>query len=184
MATTRRWRCLVCGFVAKGDEAPKSCPACGAEAEQFVRSDLLALGFARDLFKTFDPHPVSVHFSTGLIPVSAVLLFLWYMTGDTSYEITSFYILCIAVISLPVSAVTGFLDWRGRYGGRKLPVFKVKLALSIILMLIGFIAVALRYSAGAPTALYSLLVGAMFGLVLLLGHLGAKLVFYWKKELK
>jgi uncharacterized membrane protein len=183
MAKMRRWRCLVCGFVVKGEESPGLCPACHAGASQFVPSEYLLFGFAKDIFNTFTPHPVAAHFSNGLIPVSALLLFLWFLTGDISYETASFYTLTIAVLSLPVSVATGLLDWRNRYGNRKLPVFRVKLVLSLIVMALGVTAVALRYSTGAPTTMYMLLVGVMFCIVVVLGHQGAKLVFYWKKEI-
>jgi len=30
------WKCSVCGYVYKGDEAPEKCPKCGAPKEKFV----------------------------------------------------------------------------------------------------------------------------------------------------
>ncbi len=37
--TTRRWKCVVCGYIHKGDEPPEKCPACGAEKSMFVEID-------------------------------------------------------------------------------------------------------------------------------------------------
>ncbi|NPV81448.1 MAG: rubredoxin [Firmicutes bacterium] len=41
----KKWRCSVCGFVYDGEEAPESCPKCGASKEKFaeVPQDAAAL---------------------------------------------------------------------------------------------------------------------------------------------
>ena len=31
----KRWKCLICGYIALGEEAPSMCPVCGASKEQF-----------------------------------------------------------------------------------------------------------------------------------------------------
>lgn len=33
------WRCSVCGYLHYGDEAPESCPKCGAPKDKFVELD-------------------------------------------------------------------------------------------------------------------------------------------------
>lgn len=33
------WRCRVCGYLHKGDKAPKECPQCAASQEEFVSGD-------------------------------------------------------------------------------------------------------------------------------------------------
>ncbi len=36
---TKRWKCIVCGYIHKGDEPPEKCPACGADRSKFVEID-------------------------------------------------------------------------------------------------------------------------------------------------
>jgi predicted nucleic acid-binding Zn-ribbon protein len=33
------WKCVACGYVWDGDEAPDQCPKCGAKKEKFVKLD-------------------------------------------------------------------------------------------------------------------------------------------------
>ena len=33
---TKKWRCEVCGYIFEGEEAPDTCPLCGAGKDQFV----------------------------------------------------------------------------------------------------------------------------------------------------
>lgn len=35
----KTWRCTVCGYIHKGDEAPDNCPNCNAIAEKFVLTE-------------------------------------------------------------------------------------------------------------------------------------------------
>ncbi len=149
--------------------------------DQFAPVGGFPLAFAKDLLSTFAPHPVAAHFSNGLIPVAALFLILWYFTGNAVVEKVSFYVLAVGVFSLPVSLVSGFRDWKRRYAGRNLPVFKAKLVIATLTTSIGFVALSLRYIAGEPTLIYAALLFAMVSMVVVLGHLGAKLVFYWKK---
>ena len=36
----KRWRCTVCGYIHKGDEAPDTCPICGVEKGRFELVEL------------------------------------------------------------------------------------------------------------------------------------------------
>lgn len=39
MKEPRHWRCIVCGYIAEGDEPPAVCPVCGATREYFEPYD-------------------------------------------------------------------------------------------------------------------------------------------------
>jgi len=41
----RQWKCLVCGYIAEGDEPPAACPVCGVGPEQFVEVTVPESGF-------------------------------------------------------------------------------------------------------------------------------------------
>jgi len=34
---TKKWRCVVCGYIHEGPEPPETCPLCGAGSDQFVQ---------------------------------------------------------------------------------------------------------------------------------------------------
>lgn len=45
----KMWRCTVCGYIHKGEEAPDNCPNCNAIAEKFVEI-------------TVDPDEIHIHY--------------------------------------------------------------------------------------------------------------------------
>lgn len=51
-ASKKKWRCLVCGYIAEGPEPPAVCPACGVGAENFVE-ERLEDEFSNDTNDTF-----------------------------------------------------------------------------------------------------------------------------------
>ena len=36
---TKRWRCLICGYIHEGEQPPYVCPICNAPAKMFVLVD-------------------------------------------------------------------------------------------------------------------------------------------------
>ncbi len=51
--TVRKWKCLVCGHIAEGDEPPESCPVCGVGPEQFVEITVADTGFVSEKAERF-----------------------------------------------------------------------------------------------------------------------------------
>lgn len=184
----QRYRCLVCGYEREGEEPPVLCPVCGAGAEQFVPADHRLLRLARDIVDTFLPHAVAAHFPNGLIPVATFFVAGALVFASPSLEQAGFYVLAVAVFSLPVSFVSGLLGWKKHYKGLKVPVFQIKTRLGILLSLVGVAALAARMAdpggimrlSGWGLAYLGLL-GVMLALVVVLGHYGGKIVFFWKK---
>ncbi len=41
-APLEEWKCLVCGYIHRGDEPPEKCPVCGAPKERFQRQEAKA----------------------------------------------------------------------------------------------------------------------------------------------
>jgi uncharacterized membrane protein len=145
--------------------------------------------FLRDVYDTFLLHAVAAHFPNGLLPAGALFLVAALATSNPYFERTGFYLLVLAVLSVPVSATSGVLDWKRRYGGLKVPVFYRKMVLAGLLFCLGVLAIVLRLATpdlfaqgGAVKAVYVGTVFAMLGPTVLLGHFGGKLVFYWRKH--
>lgn len=130
------------------------------------------------------PHPIAVHFSNGLVPVSIFFLTLFWMTGSRDMEIVAFYTLLIGTLGSCLALVTGLYDWKKNYKGAWVPVFKKKLTAAIFSILAGSAACAIRffnpellYSVTSLMMIYVALNFFMLGCVSIAGYLGGKLVF-------
>lgn len=51
--TVRKWRCLVCGHIAEGDQPPESCPVCGVGPDQFEEIAVADTGFVSEKAESF-----------------------------------------------------------------------------------------------------------------------------------
>ncbi len=49
----RKWRCLVCGYIAEGDQPPESCPVCGVGPDQFEEITVADTGFISEKAERF-----------------------------------------------------------------------------------------------------------------------------------
>ncbi len=183
------WKCLVCGYLATGAEPPEACPACGAPRPEFAPVGRGKLRFLQDLWDTFLLHAVVAHLPNGALPAAALFLFLALATGEEGLERAALYLLVLVIATVPLSAASGVRDWKRRYGGRRVPVFPRKIALSAALFALLLAALALRLSepdlfvrGGQMFWAYTALVFSSMGPAILLGHYGGKLVFHWRKR--
>jgi flavorubredoxin/NADPH-dependent 2,4-dienoyl-CoA reductase/sulfur reductase-like enzyme len=51
--TKRQWKCLVCGYIAEGDEPPAACPVCGVGPNQFVEIPAADTSFVSEKEESF-----------------------------------------------------------------------------------------------------------------------------------
>jgi predicted heme/steroid binding protein/uncharacterized membrane protein len=139
---------------------------------------------ARYPFLRRDPHPMTVHFPIAFLMATALFLILYFTTRNHSFEMTSFYMLCLGVLVSPGAIVTGLFTWWVNYGAVPTPYVKYKISLSMILCLVVGILVIWRYldpvliiQWGTLWWIYAILVFSLVPLVTLLGHFGGKMVF-------
>jgi uncharacterized membrane protein len=130
------------------------------------------------------PHPIAVHFSNGLVPVSVFFLFLFFITRSRDMEIAAFYTLVIGTLGSGLAITTGLYDWKKNYRGAWVPVFKKKLTAGILSVIAGSAACLLRfyhpellYIMTPLSVIYVALNFFMLGCVTIAGYLGGKLVF-------
>lgn len=197
----KTWRCTVCGYLHKGDQPPETCPLCHADASKFeLVSDpkvdvaeptrkidkLKAGGLAliEEMKAAFVPHAISAHFPTALLPTSFLFLLIYFVSSKTSFETALFYLLLVAVLSVPPTFATGFLDWKKNYAGELSPIFRKKITLGLLLFVLGFVVIVWRWlnpevltSGGFSACAFSILLLIMLVCVTLLGHYGGMLVF-------
>lgn len=153
-------------------------------------------------------HPMATHLPIGLFPFAClgagVLLLMsivgyftdltansWFFTSVSPVlDDTVLVFLAIAVVASGLTFLSGYLDWKKRYGGRSYRVITLKILLSSIFLVVGVATVILHtavFSAGVISinGLFSLLAVAAYfilqgtGLFMLatLGHVGGYLVF-------
>jgi predicted heme/steroid binding protein/uncharacterized membrane protein len=90
------------------------------------------------------PHPLAVHFPVAYTAAVAVLAVLYLLTGVEILETGAYYILWGAVLISPVAAGLGALTWQLNYGGKLTSSFQIKIVVSIVLTIVGAIALAFR----------------------------------------
>ncbi|WP_224746912.1 rubredoxin-like domain-containing protein [Pelovirga terrestris] len=193
----RTWRCTICGYLHEGDSPPAFCPLCHATADKFELIESVgqsrsfagrlkeALGQMRE---TFAPHAVSAHFPAALIPTAVLFLVLAMVSGSRSLEFAALALQVVIVVSIPVTMLTGFFIWQKNYHKSRSVIFKKKIALAWLLLLIAsaimmwrLLAPDLLSNGGAGSAFYLLLNFFMLACVTLLGHYGGMLVSAQRK---
>lgn len=129
-------------------------------------------------------HPIAVHFTNALLPVSLLFLVGYIISGKGSYLSTYFHVMIIGVISIPFSYITGLRAWKKRYKGARVRIFIRKNRYSAVLSGLA-VAVAASYmlypglldTFDLPCILFLLLNFFMLPCIIYLGYLGGKLVF-------
>lgn len=194
----KTWCCTVCGYLHTGGQPPEICPVCKVAADKFepvsepdvepqTRIDLIrkqALALIEEMKSAFVPHAVAAHFPNALLPTGFLFLLLYIVSAQSSFETTVFYLLVVIALAVPATFATGLLDWKLKYSGELTPIFRKKIILGLLLCGFGFVAATWRWispevltSGGFSACAYSILVLAMLGCVMLLGHYGGMLVF-------
>lgn len=52
-AGNKMWKCLVCGEIVSGEEAPSACPVCGVGPEQFIEVEVSQITYRSDKAETY-----------------------------------------------------------------------------------------------------------------------------------
>lgn len=82
-------------------------------------------------------HSIFIHFTNSLYPVAILFMFLFVLFGNASFHQTYFYIMVLATFSVPVSYMTGILEWRKRFKGVMIPIFAAKIKYGVVVFIIG-----------------------------------------------
>ena len=89
-------------------------------------------------------HHIATHFTNGLFPVSSVLLTMFLINNDPTFESASFYCLVFGTCAIPIAYATGFYDWRTRFQGRRTQIFDHKSVLGVIFFVVAIGEIVLR----------------------------------------
>jgi len=130
------------------------------------------------------PHPMTVHFPIVFAFSTTIFNILYLVTGVKSLEITALHCLGAGILFTAVAIATGFYTWWINYMSKPLKAVKVKMPLSITLLVTQIIAFVWRLkvpdvidSIQGANIIYFLLVLALFPMVVVIGWFGAFLTF-------
>lgn len=194
---SRKWRCKICGYIHEGDSPPEKCPLCGAASDQFEEVvegaekgsyDAKEVKEVKELFVVTQIlkhhlHPIIVHTPNGILPAGLVFMVLAVLfSGNPLFDTVAFYNNIFVLVSMPAVLATGIIVWKKRYNGALTPLFKIKIAASILVSLLLTGLVIWRIL--EPDVLtaegkwtYLILSACMVGAAGMAGHMGGKLVF-------
>jgi len=162
-----------------GDEVLAKFPIVGELGEERLLKEKLV----RQIEKVH-LHSVLVHFSIAYSILIPVLVFLYLITGETSIEKASYYVLIAAFLSTPIGGLSGIFSWRVTYEGRLTKTFIRKIFLTIAVTSIVTACFVWRtmdpnllIARTGVSYLYVILITVLVPLVTILGHYGGKLVY-------
>ena len=129
-------------------------------------------------------HSMAIHYTLGLYPVAILFLGLSFLFPYDSLRSTYSYLMIVATLSVPFSDATGYLEWKEKYKGALVSIFKRKITFGLIVLGLGIITTVwhamdptILETKGLLRGLFLILNFAIVPCVLYLGHLGGKIIF-------
>jgi predicted heme/steroid binding protein/uncharacterized membrane protein len=129
------------------------------------------------------PHPMTVHFPIAMLVSAALFTALGLVLGKGALLDVAMYNLAFGLVCAPVTIVTGLLSRRYEHGGVRKPIFRMKMLLSALLLLVTGAIVLLQFvilPRGASPCLGGVVhLGTLLlaPLVIGLGFLGGKISY-------
>ncbi len=129
------------------------------------------------------PHPMVVHFPLAFLMGSSLFALLHILFKDSSFEITSFYLLILGAIASPFAMVTGLLTWWINYRLKLTLFVKRKIQFSLLLLILEIVLIFWRRSPSQVfNPIYFILVIFLTPIVSLLGYYGGQMTFPTEKD--
>ena len=135
------------------------------------------------------PHPMTVHFPIVFAFTTTVFNILYLIFGIKSLETTALHSLGAGILFTVVAILTGLYTWWLNYMAKPMTASKVKIPLSMTLLVIQIIVFIWRInvpqimdSIRGVNVIYLLLVVSLFPIVVVIGWFGAHLTFPVEKS--
>jgi predicted heme/steroid binding protein/uncharacterized membrane protein len=135
------------------------------------------------------PHPMTVHFPIVFAFSTTIFNILYLITGIKSLETTALHSLGAGILFTVVAIFTGLYTWWLNYMAKPMTAAKVKIPLSLTLLVIQIIVFIWRMnvpqimdSIRGVNVIYLLLVVSLFPVVVVIGWFGAHLTFPVEKS--
>ncbi|MDH4128791.1 MAG: hypothetical protein OEV44_08570 [Spirochaetota bacterium] len=82
-------------------------------------------------------HTILIHFTNALYPVAVLFMLLFIFFGELSFKKTYFHIMLIATLSVPLSYISGIIEWKRKYTGAMIKIFINKIRYGLLPFIIG-----------------------------------------------
>jgi len=135
------------------------------------------------------PHPMTVHFPIVFMLFTTVFNLLYLITGQKSFEITALHCLGAGIFFILVAIITGIYTWWLNYMAKMLKPVKIKMPLSIVMLVTAAIIFVWRIAVPDVLAnitglssIYLLLVLSLAIMVTIIGWYGASMTFPVEKD--
>ncbi|MCL2877508.1 MAG: hypothetical protein FWF13_01870 [Acidobacteria bacterium] len=93
-------------------------------------------------------HPMFVHFPQALFVLAPVFLTLFYTVKFPDFERTAFFLMIAGFLTAIPATISGFIHWRYKFSGKSRLVFKLKIVLSLLLILLAAVTVGVHIGKG------------------------------------
>ena len=156
------------------------------DASSFVDSAPVIPWWARFLI-FMKSHPITVHFPQALFVLAPIFLTLFYFVGLSDFERTAFFLMTAALLFSIPATITGFVHWWFKYEGSSRVVFKFKIFLSPLLIILAAVTAGVHFGRGIlpvdePDWSMLVLYWIQFPIAMLLGKAGGGIVFGGKQK--
>ena len=135
------------------------------------------------------PHPMTVHFPIVFMFSTTIFNLLYLFTGHRPFETTALYCLAAGILFIPVAIITGIYTWWLNYMAKMLNPVRIKIPLSLTMLLTAIVAFIWRLSSpdilaafSGPSVVYLLLIVSLAVMVTIIGWFGASMTFPVEKE--
>jgi len=129
-------------------------------------------------------HPITVHISNGLLPVSVIFIVLAMLFHFNPLAQAAFYNMRVVLMAMPIVLFSGYIDWQNRYNGKLSYRFVIKMICGSVVLLSSLILViwqiidpAVMEGTSMTRWGYLLLCFLMLAAAFMAGYQGGKLVF-------
>jgi predicted heme/steroid binding protein/uncharacterized membrane protein len=131
----------------------------------------------RELYRTFHPHPVTIHFPIGMVFFAALMQGAAILTGKAAYGTSALYAMLAGTLFMLPAVGAGMLSWWINYDSAFTPIFRKKIAGTAVLLFTATGACLTGISTGTASGMFTALVFASTGAVLFIAQNGGKLTW-------
>jgi predicted heme/steroid binding protein/uncharacterized membrane protein len=130
------------------------------------------------------PHPMTVHFPIVFLLSNPFFNYLYWTTGNRSFETTAYHCLGGGILFMLVAMVTGLFTWWYNYMGRMMTPIAIKIPLSTVTLIIAVASFVWRWNVPGVMVnlhginnLYFLFSLSFVPLIAIIGWYGATMTF-------
>jgi len=138
----------------------------------------------RDLYRKYHPHPVFIHFPMALIFFTGLMQAFFFVFKIPSFEKAAYYSLFTGTLFGYPATFSGIFSWWVNYQSLLTKTFKIKLYLSIVLLIVSSAVLIVRilipdiaFSTGAGFYIYNILLFSSLPMVFTIGYYGGKITW-------